>query len=158
MKYRSKRYRNGRTLRNTGIIYSMINQNDKPLVYSKRIKNQADNKMKDFLFKLLHKILPNQENLIQWKISTSNKCRFGCNTIEDQCHQFKECSRLCHLLHFVETIFASLQFNIKMTYKTLLFGHRIKYSAYNRVNNIISQIFYSIYKYWLKNDSVICIK
>ena len=83
---------------------------DKPgwsLVSLKRIKIQADNKMKDFHFKLLHKILPNQENLTQWKISTSKKCRFGCNIKEDQCHQFIECSRLRHLLQFVETIFAS---------------------------------------------------
>ena len=128
------------------------------LVYLKRIKNQNDKKLADFHFKLLHKILPNQESMYHWKISLSSKCRFGCSTIENQSHQFIECSRLQQLHRFVERMFNSLKLNIKMTYKTLLFGYKISYPAYDTVNILVAQIFYAICKYWLKNDGFLCIK
>ena len=55
-------------------------------------------------------------------------------------------------------MFESLKFNVKLTYKTLLFGYKIHYNGYDKVNNLISQIFYAIYKYWLRNNNTLDIR
>ena len=127
-------------------------------IYLQRIKNQTNKKLADFHYKLIHKILLNQENLFQWKISPSKKCRFGCNVTENYNHQFVECSHLQGLIQLIEKIFASLKYSIKLTYKTLIFGYKIKYPAYKLVNQLISHLFHAIYIYWLKMDNTINIK
>ena len=131
---------------------------DKPLwktVYEKRIKNIGDKKLADFHFKLIHKILPSQENLFKWKISDSNNCRFGCTQIENYNHLFISCPKVQHLIAITENIMKHLGFALKLSLKTLIFGHKLTYKAYNDVNKLVSYIFYSIYKYWLKNDNSI---
>ena len=62
-------------------------------VYIARIKQQPIKKLADFNYKLIHRILPNQENLCYWKLSNSNKCRFGCEAIENYDHLFINCPR-----------------------------------------------------------------
>ena len=125
------------------------------IVYENRIKNIGDKKLADFHFKLIHKILPSQENLFKWKISNSNNCRFGCTQVENYNHLFISCPKVQHLITSIENTLKHLGFTLKMSMKTLIFGHKLTYKAYSDVNKLISYIFYNIYKYWLKNDSSI---
>lgn len=112
----------------------------------------GNKKLADFHFKLIHKILPCQENLYRWKMTESNKCRFGCQDIENYNHLFIACPKLNHLIAFTEKVMQHLGFTVKLSIKTLIFGYKLTYNAYHDVNKLLSYIFYTIYKYWLKND------
>ena len=106
--------------------------------------------MADFHFKLLHRVLPSQENLLHWKISNSNKCRFGCTGTENYNHLFITCPKLndTHLL--IEQILKLLRKEVKLSLKTLIFGYKIAYSAYTQLNRFLTHIFYAIFKFWVK--------
>ena len=43
-------------------------------IWTTRIQAQSDKKLSEFHYKLIHKILPSQENLYKWKLSNSNMC------------------------------------------------------------------------------------
>ena len=126
--------------------------------YEKRIKNIGYKKLADFHFKLIHKILPCQENLYRWKMADTNKCRLGCPDIENYNHLFISCPNLHSLTTHIENIMKNLGFSVKISMKTLIFGYKLTYNAYTDVNKLISHIFYTIYKYWLKNDRSINLK
>ena len=127
-------------------------------VYIARIKQQPIKKLADFNYKLIHRILPNQENLCYWKISNSNKCRFGCEAIENYDHLFINCPRLSELKLKVEQILQQLGISVKLTLKTLIFGYKTVYPAYNHLNRLLTHIFYAIFKFWVKNEPNIEIK
>ena len=92
-------------------------------IWTARIKSQKNKKIADFHFKLLHRILPSQENLYKWKLSNSEKCRFGCNEKGSYNHMFITCQHLRQFIMKLETIFQSIGYNIKLSYKLLLFGY-----------------------------------
>ena len=124
-------------------------------LWNSRVKNQKNKKIADFHFKLLHRILPCQENLFRWKILNSNKCRFGCQCIENYHHMFVVCPRLNHLYNKVEAIFKSMNLDIHITYKTLILGYKATYPAYEDINTLLSHIFFAVYRFWIQNDSSI---
>lgn len=128
---------------------------DRPLwtdIWKSRVKNQSNKKLADFHFKLLHKILPCQENLFRWKILNNNKCRFGCPCTENYHHMFIACPRLKNLYAKIENIFKIMNLNVNITYKLLLFGYKAIYSAYKDINVLLSHIFYAVYRLWIQND------
>lgn len=127
-------------------------------IYLNKIKNQKVKKLADFHFKLLHRVLPCQENLHHWKISDSNKCRFGCPSTENYHHLFITCPQANNVITHTEKTLKGIGFNVKITYKTLIIGHKLAYNAYKPLNLLISHIFYAIFKYWVKNDKTINIK
>ena len=124
-------------------------------IYESRIKNQTVKKMADFHFKLLHRVLPSQENLFHWKISNSNKCRFGCSATENYNHLFITGPQLndTHLL--IEQILKLLGIEVKLSFKTLIFGYKTAYSAHTQFSRLLTHIFYAIFKFWVKNDNSI---
>ena len=121
-------------------------------IWKTRIQAQPDYKLSEFHYKLIHRILPSQENLHKWKLSHSNLCRFGCQTVGNYNHMFLTCPRLNPLILKIEKIFETIGFSLKLTNKTLLFGHKAIYSAYQTINNLISYIFYAIYKHWIHDN------
>ena len=52
----------------------------------------------------------------------------------------------------LETIFQSIGYNIKLSYKLLLFGYRAIYPAYATLNTLLSSVFLTLYKYWLHDN------
>ena len=126
-------------------------------LWIKRVKDQNIKKLGEFNFKILHKILPNQENLFKWKLSNSKTCRFGCNLTENYHHMFLQCPYLKPLHNKIENILSKVGYNIKMTYKLLIMGYKCMYNAYDDINTLLSIIFYSICKFWIRNDKSICI-
>ena len=65
---------------------------------------------------------------------------------------FIGCHKITSLIEKTENIIKSMKLNVKLTYKVLILGHKTSYEAYDKLNLLISHIFYAIYKYWLKND------
>ena len=127
-------------------------------IWKLRIQTQVDKKLSEFHYKLIHKILPSQENLHKWKLSDSQYCRFGCHSVENYNHMFLLCPRLKPLILKLNQIFEKIGFTLKLTYKTLLFGHKIAYPAYGPLNNLLSYIFHAIYKHWLHNNKQVDIE
>ena len=121
-------------------------------IWTTRIQAQSDKKLSEFHYKLIHKIIPSQEKLYKWKLSNSNMCRFGCQTTETYNHMFLTCPRLKSLIIKLEQIFKEIGLSLKLTYKTLLFGHKAIYPANKPLNNLLSYIFHAIYKHWLHNN------
>lgn len=48
-----------------------------------------------------------------------------------------------------------LGYSINITYKTLIFGLKVTYKAYNNINTLLSILFFAICKYWLKNERTV---
>ena len=65
---------------------------------------------------------------------------------------FLACPRLTPLLFKLGRICEKIGFSLRLTYKTLLFGHKVIYPAYTSLNDLLSYIFYAIYKHWLHNN------
>lgn len=65
---------------------------------------------------------------------------------------FVTCSRLRPIYCKLEQIFKTIGFNLRLTYKTLLFGHKAIYPAYKPLNDLLSYFFHAIYKDWLHNN------
>ena len=121
-------------------------------IWTNRVKYQKNKKLADFNFKILHRVLPCGENLYNWKITNSNTCRFGCNTTETYEHMFVKCPRLINVYNKIENILSQLKLNIQITYPLLIFGYKINYNCYSQVNTLLSHIFFSVYKHWLRNE------
>ena len=126
-------------------------------IWTHRIKLQSNKQLADFHFKLLHKILPSQENLHKWKLSNTNMCRFGCDSVENYQHLFITCHHTRHAVEKIEQSLHSLGFTIKLTYKILILGYKEMYQAYNPLNTLLSLVFFSVYKYWIHNNAHVSI-
>ena len=75
-------------------------------------KSQKNKKNADFHFKLIHRILPSQENLYKLKLSNTEKCRFGCEEKGSYNHMFITCQHLRQLIVKLETIIKSIGYDI----------------------------------------------
>ena len=80
-------------------------------IYQNRIKDQKIKKLADFHFKLLHRVLLCRENLYLWKISDTNKCRFGYPKIENHDHLFITCLRVENVKPIYKKSRNSLEYN-----------------------------------------------
>ena len=60
---------------------------------------------------------------------------------------------LRQLIVKLETIIKSIGYDIKLTYKLLLFGYKALYPAYDTFNTLLSSIFLALYKYWLHDNA-----
>ena len=92
-------------------------------------------------YKLLHKILPSQENLYNWKILNSENCRFGCNEKGSYQHMFLTCQYISPYIKKLENILQVIGFHTKLTYRILLFGYKAIYPAYDTFKTLLSKIF-----------------
>ena len=73
-------------------------------IWHARNAMQGNKQLADFNFKLLHKILPSQENLHKWKLSNTPQCRFGYGSTGGYQHMFVECQHLKGIISKLEKI------------------------------------------------------
>ena len=121
-------------------------------IWTSRVKLQQNKKIAEFHYKLLHKILPSQENLYKWKILNSENCRFGCNEKGSYQHMFLTCQHISPYIKKLENILQVIGFHTKLTYRILLFGYKAIYPAYDTFNTLLSNIFLALYRYWLHDN------
>ena len=111
-----------------------------------------DHRIKQFNFKLFHKIVPSKSNLYRWQISTDNMCNI-CKEKETTMHILLICkeSRL-----FWKTV-TSLIYNIyglefNMSEKIIIIGYDIKNDKNNIVNIMLTLAQYVVYKIYLRRN------
>ena len=66
-----------------------------------KFKYIKDNKIKQFNFKLLHRILPSKDNLFKWNILSDNHCNI-CRCQETTMHMLFECKEVKILWRIIE--------------------------------------------------------
>jgi hypothetical protein len=111
-----------------------------------------DNTVKQFKFKLIHRILPTNENLFIWKLSDSPLCKF-CNALDSYEHFFIKCNYLTSFWAEVTSIFHDCKYHKSFkTLENLAIGYKIDYHECNFINIILSQIAYTIYKTYLASE------
>jgi hypothetical protein len=105
-----------------------------------------ENKVKEFRFKTIHRIIATNENLFRWKLSNSPLCKF-CNQYEDYNHFFIECTRIKPFWQKVTSIFKKCGFSIRMNcLERIVIGYKISMKDYQQVNILLSQIGSCIYR------------
>ena len=110
------------------------------------IYNVKNFKLKEFNFKVIHRILSCEINLKKWKLQDHDKC-IECGNQHSILHLLYECPNSGILWRLVEECFG---YSVS-PYK-IIFGD----SEETYINFIISLICYLLYKYWLlrKNEYI----
>ena len=103
------------------------------------------NKLKVYRWKLISCILPNQENLYKWKISSTPKCTL-CNHVDSYQHFFMECNLLLNFWQSVSEIFGKIGITNKIKLKHIVIGYKIYDMEYDHINLILTILGFTIYK------------
>ena len=96
-------------------------------------------KLREFNFKIIHNILPCNQNLKRWRITQEDKCDI-CEEVQSIKHLLFECGAIKRLWELVEEII-----NCKITYYEVICGFDKNLFA-NYITNITAFV---IYKDWL---------
>ena len=114
-------------------------------IYTAKIKHMYENKISEFNYKLLHCIICNNLSVSKWNKEVTPLCEF-CHIVEDNEHLLFSCKITKNIWGKIQTL---LKFDI--TWKTIVLGfyHELNTKT-SRLNNIISFISYTIYKYKMK--------
>ncbi|KAK3093093.1 hypothetical protein FSP39_010992 [Pinctada imbricata] len=116
-------------------------------------KELVENKIKIFKWKLLHRIIPNQDLLHKWKISATNNCKY-CGEKEDYEHYFIKCPYYSSFRDNIDSLFKYLRFGKDIwILKNFLIGYKIEDKDYHPINIILSHIGYAIYRAYHISDA-----
>ncbi|MCP3887247.1 MAG: hypothetical protein GY702_00005 [Desulfobulbaceae bacterium] len=112
------------------------------IVYLKKIAMINDKKLAEFNYKILHNILPCNDNLYKWKKKNTDKCTL-CNTKENIPHVLYECI-------YAKTIWnkVNLSGNSVFSAADVILGTHLGIPDVF----ITTCISYFIYKKWLRNS------
>jgi hypothetical protein len=111
---------------------------DENNMFSCKINNETEMKLKEFNFKLLHGFLPCKVNLKRWRISDDDKCDV-CDLPQSIRHLLFDC-------YYVQPLWSKVNnlFNINVSFALIMGTDSLFY--YNRVLTLVS---FLIYKEWL---------
>ena len=113
------------------------NQANQEECFTNKVCNEIEMKLKEFNFKLLHGILPCNNNLKNWKIKENGMCDV-CNDIQTIPHLLFEC-------HYVKPIWECVNniCNITMSFPIIVGLASCNYDY------VVSDVSFLIYKEWL---------
>ena len=112
-----------------------------------------DNKLKQFNFKILHKIIPSKANLCKWKLLIDDICNV-CNKRETTFHILLHCKNVTQFWSILTNLIYNLyKVRIKMNETKVIIGYDIKSSKFDMINIIIIFGQYVIYKNYLRKCS-----
>jgi exonuclease III len=115
-------------------------------------KNNVDNRIKQYKFKLMHDILAIKQNLYKWKIENNPYCNV-CQEIENYEHFFLKCKSIEPFLTKISNVFMQCGFNETIiSIKSFVIGYKISHRSYRDVNIILNIIGFSIYKSYYQCD------
>lgn len=108
--------------------------------------NVFNNKIKEFNFKFLHRILPFKENLVRWRITSDMSCTH-CKGIETVTHALLDCPEVNSFWNKVK-FFIFIKFNVNVTIdeKMLFTGYKIDDKDISIPNIILTFAQYTIYR------------
>ena len=105
-----------------------------------------DNRIKQFKFKLIHKIVPSKQIRFVWKISSNPNCNF-CNEIENYQHLFIDCNQNNTFWQKITNLltYCGISNNVK-SLNNIIIGYKVDTPEYHDINKIFALIGFSIYK------------
>ena len=108
-------------------------------IIKNKITDIRENKIKEFNYKLINQIGSCGNLVSKWNPDLSNTCNI-CQQVETQMHIIMKCPFVTNIW---DTVSNNIGLHIQPTH--IIFGDKI-----DRINNhLLSQIAYSIHKYWL---------
>ena len=110
-----------------------------------------DNRIKQLKFKLIHKIIPTNENLFIWKQIDTPFCKH-CNEVETLEHFFIKCSYVDTFWEIIHILFNQQGICKRFSMYEIVIGYKIQYKEFQEINLILSQITYSIYKSYMISE------
>ena len=107
-------------------------------IFTQKVKNEPEIKLKEFNFKLLHGILPCNKNLFKWKLKSSDMC--------DVCEHSQSIEHLLFNCIYVQPLWEKVNciLNTNINFQTLLGLNNV--TIFYHIPTIIS---FLIYKEWL---------
>ena len=119
-------------------LTTQLNQCIEKDIFKVKVKEEKENKLREFNFKLLHGILPCNKNLMKWKKRDNDQC--------DVCQHTQSIEHLLFNCTYVKPIWNKVNeiFDINVSFDLIL-GIE-KTSPYNRVLTLVA---FLIYKEWL---------
>lgn len=129
-------------------LNSRINWN----VYYNILNQLIDNRVKQFKYKTIHRILPTRDTLHKWRISDSSNCLF-CNQIETIEHMLIYCKCLDSFWNLITSVFVKCGISKCMrTLHFLIVGYKIEIKQYIDVNRILNLICFCTYKSYFLSE------
>ena len=111
----------------------------------------VDNRIKALKIKLIHKIVPTNENLFKWKLIDSPLCKL-CSEVETLEHFFISCVYIKSFWDEMLKLFTKLNINQKFGMFEIIVGYKTRSREYRDVNIILCQIIYTLYKSYMKSE------
>lgn len=114
-------------------------------IYMNRVHCLMDNRMRQFMYKLFHNIIPNREMLCKWKKTEDNVCPL-CGDVENIKHIYYECC-------YIKPVWSELgkRMNIDLTWAKILIGYVENIPVHKIRNLLFSIVLYARYKLWVKS-------
>ena len=109
-----------------------------------------DNRIKQYNFKFIHRILPSKDNLCKWKIQNDILCN-TCKVPETTIHILFTCKVVTLFWKIVSKLIDAL-FDVKIVLneKLILIGHEIEKPEMNVVNLILNLAQFVIYRNYIR--------
>ena len=115
-----------------------------------KLKKIKDNRIKQFNFKLFHRILASRDNLYKWKIEISNQCE-TCNEIETIHHFLYYCKKVQVYWKIIsKMIYFMFEEDIVINMKMLIIGYRMKNPKFDLINLMINFAQFTVYNHYIK--------
>ena len=110
-----------------------------------------DNKIKQFNFKLFHRILPSRDNLCKWGILNDNLCHI-CNCKETITHFLLTCKKIKMYWKVVSCLIRNIfDLEIDINEKVIILGHDIGNRKMKLINLILNYAQFIIYRNYVKD-------
>ena len=119
----------------------------------KSIHLLKDNRLTQFKYKLINRIVPSKEIRFQWKITENPLCNI-CKVTETYKHLFIDCTEVDTFWRKVILILKKcvIESSVK-SIKNIVIGYKINQTEYSDVNTIFSLIGFCIYKSYFISES-----
>ena len=113
-----------------------------------------DNKIKQFNFKLFHRILPSRDNLCKWGILNDNLCH-TCNCKETISHFLLTCKQIKMYWKVVSCRIRNIfNLEIDINEKVIILGHDIGNRKMKLINFILNYAQFIIYRNYVKERNI----
>ena len=123
---------------------------DKVLYF--KLRQIKDNKIREFNFKLMHKIIPSQSNLFKWSLKNDDKCNL-CLYKGTIMHMLIKCENVKPLWKMVEDIiFSVFKIQICVNENIVIIGWDIQEPTYWLINIILNFAQYTIYTNYIETS------
>ena len=113
-----------------------------------------NNRIKQFKFKLIHKVVPSKEIRYTWKISSNPYCDVCNNETESYQHLFINCKILNEFWNKIIELFklCGISNNIK-SLNNIIVGYKIDNPEYQDINKLFALVGFSIYKAYFISEA-----